>query len=263
MKRIFWNRYSIFVIAGFAWWGLSVWPAQAQWGSVHGNNRSAAISHAPVRTEQHVEPARVAPRVAPAPAREHEAEAHREHEVISRGHVELPHVSHEAEIERGREFERRDHDVRRWDIHEDGHHAYWWWGFHPGFSVSILPQGYIQVPVGGVPYYYYEGTYYETAPSGGYVVAAPPIGGIVPELPPGYETIVAGGTVYYYAGGAYYVQQPQGFLVVAPPLGVTVSTLPQGAVPTVINGMQYYQFGSIYYLPVMQGGVTVYTTVRL
>jgi len=95
-----------------------------------------------------------------------------------------------------------------------------------------------------------------------FVVATPPIGAVVPELPPEPQTIVVGNTAYYYAGGAFYVQQPNGFLVVQPPLGVTVSVLPPGAAPVTINGALYYTFGGAYYMPVIQDGVTVYTTVR-
>jgi len=73
MKRNFWKQYSICGMVALAWWGLSGSAALAQWGSVHGNNRSAEGSRAPAHTErreQRVEPARVAP----APAREHEGD---------------------------------------------------------------------------------------------------------------------------------------------------------------------------------------------
>jgi hypothetical protein len=94
------------------------------------------------------------------------------------------------------------------------------------------------------------------------VVVNPPVGAIVPQLPPGAEAIQVGPTVYYYAAGAFYVQQPQGFILVTPPLGITVGELPPGATQVIINGLVYYQAEGAYFQPVMQNGVTVYMTAR-
>ena len=167
MKRTYLNQFSALAMSVLAWSGLCG-QARAQWGSVHANNRSPNVAHAPVRSEPtRSEPVRTETRAVPAPAvrsqpvvpQARAPEINRGREEISRGHVELPHVSHDAEIARGHEFERRDHDLRRWDIHADRGHLFWWSGFYPGFVVATLPPGYLQVPVAGTPYYYYEGTY--------------------------------------------------------------------------------------------------------
>jgi hypothetical protein len=116
--------------------------------------------------------------------------------------------------------------------------------------------------VGLTGYYYYNGVYFRPTTEGTYMVVAPPLGAIVPELPEGAETFVIGSATYYYVGNAFYSPQPAGFAVVKAPLGVTVSGLPVGAVPAVINGAMYYLAGDTYFLPVMQAGVTVYVTAQ-
>lgn len=91
----------------------------------------------------------------------------------------------------------------------------------PGFSISVLPPGYVSVPWRGSSYYYYGGVWYR--PYGPrFQVIEPPRGILVPQLPPGYTTVWIGGTPYYYAGGAYYLWEPnQG--------GYIVTTVPHGA----------------------------------
>ena len=151
---------------------------------------------------------------------------------------------------------------RRLDIEAERRHAFYWAGYHPGLTVSILPVGYVQVSVGATGYYYYDGVYLQPTTTGCYAVVAPPVGVIVPQLPDGAEAITMGPTTYYYAGGAFYLQQPTGFAVVPAPLGVTVTGLPPGATPVVINGVMYYMADPNYYMPVLQAGVTVYVTAR-
>ncbi len=73
-----------------------------------------------------------------------------------------------------------------WDGHyryRDGHYYRdaGWWGFSGfvtglaiGAYVSSLPPGYETIVIGGVPYYYSDGYYYQVGPNG-YVVVAPPV----------------------------------------------------------------------------------------
>ena len=56
---------------------------------------------------------------------------------------------------------------------------------------------------GNSPYAYYGGTYYQPGPSG-YVVVAPPVGVVVPVLPPGCAPYVANSITYYGLNGLYY-----------------------------------------------------------
>jgi hypothetical protein len=212
---------------------VSVLNTSAQWGSIRYSNR------------------------------DHGQRAEPRERAESREHVEArEHTERREAPERGRAIvgEYRRPEERRYDIDEDRYRGYYWSNYHPGLWVNTLPPGYQTFNIGGTPYYYYQGVYYQNGPSG-YSVVAPPAGVVLPALPPGAEAVAANGGVYYYVGGTFYVQQPNGFTVVPPPIGVTVGTLPPGAVPVTMNGMVYYQAGGIYYLPVMQNGVTAFMTV--
>jgi len=55
-------------------------------------------------------------------------------------------------------------------------------------------------------------------PHGGrFIIAAPPIGLVIPLLPPFYTTIWVGGIPYYYANDVYYAHHGSGYIVVDPP----------------------------------------------
>ena len=166
-----------------------------------------------------------------------------------------------AEVEH-READRRVIERRHVDTEAERHHAFYWSSFYAGMAVRVLPPGYVQASVGAAGYYYYDGVYYQPTTLGNYVVVAPPVGAIVPQLPSGAEAIAVGSATYYYGGWAFYLQQPTGFEVVPAPLGITVTMLPPGAAPVVIKGVLYYLANDVYYLPVMQGGVTAYVTAH-
>jgi hypothetical protein len=226
----------------------------ADWGSLHGNNRSAPaapafhpqpqpsrapqINHAfaPVMRQETVRPMETRPEVRP------------ENRVAARPVV--VNRTPAAEIDR-----------RRMDIDADRRQSYFWSDYHAGMRIDRLPDGYRRFRVRDHDYFYFGGVYYDSGPSG-YVVCAPPVDADIPELPPGTETIQVGDTVYYYAAGAFYIQQADGsFVVVPPPMGVTVSQLPPDATSVVVNGVGYFQADGVCYQPVMQDGVTVYLTV--
>ena len=135
-------------------------------------------------------------------------------------------------------------------------------GLVAGMSVTTLPAGYVQTSANGVGFYYYNGVFYQPTTVGNYVVVAPPIDAVVPQLPDRTEAFLVGAATFYYAGGAFYLQQPNGFAVVPAPLGVTVPRLPAGSAPTVIDGVLYYLANNTYYLPIMQAGITVYVTAQ-
>jgi hypothetical protein len=152
------------------------------------------------------------------------------------------------------------HDVYvHHDVDVDFRHDRHWHDFRYGARFGILPVGCISIVVGGFPYYYDDGLYYQPA-DGGYQEVYPPVGADVPELPDGAVAIEAGNLTYYYAGGAFYVQTDNGYNVAPPPIGVTVPELPPGAVQVAVNGSIAYQFNGIYYRPVFVDGVTQYMT---
>jgi hypothetical protein len=141
------------------------------------------------------------------------------------------------------------------------HRRHHWNDFVFGRHLAVLPLGFLALEIGGVPYYYYDGVYYQPADNG-YQEVYPPVGAAVPQPPAGAIQIDTGGQVYYYAGGAFYVQQPDGTYATAPtPIGVVVPELPPGATQVFVRGTVAYQFNGIYYQPVFVNGVTQYETV--
>jgi len=146
------------------------------------------------------------------------------------------------------------------DVEADFHRRHFWHDFAFGRRWAALPLGFLTLQLGGAPYYYCDGIYYQPA-DGGYEEVYPPLGAAVPEPPDGAIPIEAGGQTYYYAGGAFYLQQPDGSFAVAPtPIGVVVPELPPGAVQVSVRGTIAYQFNGIYYEPVFVNGVTQYET---
>ncbi|HXP63379.1 MAG TPA: DUF6515 family protein [Dongiaceae bacterium] len=146
------------------------------------------------------------------------------------------------------------------DVEVDFHHRRHWDGFAFGRRWAVLPVGCVALQIGGAPYYYDDGVYYQPA-DGGYQEVYPPLGAAVPQPPDGAIAIDAGGQTYYYAGGAFYVQQPDGTFAIAPtPIGVVVPELPPGAIQVSVSGTIAYQFNGIYYEPVFVNGVTQYQT---
>lgn len=87
-----------------------------------------------------------------------------------------------------------------------------------GQFIERLPRGHRVVAYGRSKYYFHGGVWYR--PEGRrFVIIAPPIGLIVPFLPPYYATIWLGGIPYYYANEVYYTQNAGGYIVVEQPKG--------------------------------------------
>ena len=153
------------------------------------------------------------------------------------------------------------HDVMvHRDVDVDIHRRHFWSDFSFGRRLAVLPSGCLILQIGGVPYYYDDGMYYQPV-GDGYQEVYPPMGAALPEPPDGAIAIDAGGQTYYYAGGAFYLQQADGTYATAPtPIGVVVPELPPGAIQVSVNGTVAYQFNGIYYEPVFVNGVTQYET---
>lgn len=154
---------------------------------------------------------------------------------------------------------RRDVQVHR-DVEVDIRRLRFWHSFVFGARFRALPEGCIQLVVGGSPYFYNDGIYYQQA-ADGYQEVYPPVGAVVPQPPDGAVAIEAGNLTYYYAGGAFYVLQDSAYVIAPTPIGVTVPELPPGAVQVSDNGALAYQFNGIYYRPVFVSGVTQYMTI--
>jgi hypothetical protein len=104
-----------------------------------------------------------------------------------------------------------------------------------GYSVNVLPPGYLSLRFGPRRLYFHGGVWWE--PRGpGFVVVRPPFGVVIPVLPPAYTTVWYGGVPYYYADDVYYTQGPGGYVVSAAPPGEAYGdAVPPGA-PTPMSG---------------------------
>ena len=94
-----------------------------------------------------------------------------------------------------------------------------------GYRVKVLPSSYIELRVGGSPYYYYSGMYYKRNLSGGYIVVSAPIGASVRTLPAGFIAFTLGLATYYYVNDTYYAwDEPRAsYVVINKPTGATAA----------------------------------------
>ena len=102
------------------------------------------------------------------------------------------------------------------------------------------------------PYHYYNGLFYQPI-TGGYGIIEPPIGILVPVLPPGSVSIVIGTRPYYRYGSVYYMPMNNQYQVVQPPTTepapapATAATQPatksDGYSKLEIDGKTYYKKG--------------------
>ena len=203
-------------------------------------------------------PAMSAPRPAIVDRSSHGSIRHVDAHVVERPVEVRREPEHPVEVHR--EGSARHEVFGHHDVDVDIHRRHFWSDFSFGRRFAVLPFGCLALQIGGVPYYYDDGIYYQPA-EGGYQEVYPPVGAAVPQPPDGAIEIYAGGQTYYYAGGAFYVQQPDGTYAIAPtPIGVVVPELPPGTIQVSVNGGVAYQFNGIYYGPVFVNGVTQYET---
>ena len=96
-----------------------------------------------------------------------------------------------------------------------------------GHYVRALPHGYHTVYYARTPYYVWHGVWYR--PYGTYfTIVAPPVGLVIPFLPPFYTTLWVGGSPYYYANETYYTHYPRGgYVVSSPPPSSVSETAPE------------------------------------
>jgi len=68
------------------------------------------------------------------------------------------------------------------DVDVDIHRRHSWNDFAFGRRRAVLPLGFLALQIGGVPYYYYDGIYYQPV-EGGYQEVYPPVGPRFRNLP--------------------------------------------------------------------------------
>ncbi|MCI0506749.1 MAG: hypothetical protein L0Z73_11665 [Gammaproteobacteria bacterium] len=89
----------------------------------------------------------------------------------------------------------------------------------PGYVVRTLPERRHVIHYRDRDYFYIGGVWYH--PSGpNFVVIRPPVGIVVPILPPFYATVWFRGIPYYYANDVYYMWRPDlnAYQVATPPI---------------------------------------------
>ena len=85
-----------------------------------------------------------------------------------------------------------------------------------GAYVAAVPKGHRVFVHRHVRYHFHGGIWYRPYGSR-FVIVAPPIGLVVPFLPPYYATIRVGSVPYYYANEVYYTPVRGGYMIVDPP----------------------------------------------
>jgi hypothetical protein len=146
-----------------------------------------------------------------------------------------------------------------------GGYGYGFYGYPSlGYRIGFLPYGFFPFYFGADLYYYYGGVFYRPYDGGGYEVAVPPIGAVVPALPKGASSIVIDGQQYYELNGVYYqanvdekgktnyvIAGKDGVLNTngeasdnnnppAPQVGDILNQLPDGCRKVNLNGKKYY-----------------------
>jgi len=129
-------------------------------------------------------------------------------------------------------------------------------------TVSVLPFGCITLNHRRRDYYFHNGLYYQGAPSGFAVVAAP-FGLRIRVLPLGYRRVMFGAVPHYYYMGTYYRQiNDQEYETVEPAVGAIVPELPDHNVDEVtIDGKTFFEYDNVLYKSVVTDGGVQYEVV--
>lgn len=130
--------------------------------------------------------------------------------------------------------ERGGHEAESTPARERGRHGYEVLDsryqhnrYYPkrGFVERSLPHTSHEIIHNSRRFYFTGGIWYRHA-GARFIVVAPPLGLIIPFLPPYYTTVWIGAVPYYYANDVYYIHGAGGYSVVAPPQGEVKPTPP-------------------------------------
>lgn len=122
-----------------------------------------------------------------------------------------------------------------------------------GTAVDVLPDGYVSVTVGTMPYYYHRGIFYQRYRRG-FVVVPAPIGAMVMAPPPGYVMVMVENDPYHYYRGVFYAPTAGRYRVVRPPIGAFVRSLPESVSARTVGGVEYKEYAGTYYRPAIRDG---------
>jgi len=146
-------------------------------------------------------------------------------------------------LAQGAEQGRSEESIEPYHKHHDTRHGHDHYYPDRGAIIRDLPKGTIGLNYAGLSYRFSEGVWYESR-GPAFMVIAPPIGLVVPSLPP-YATALAarGGQTYLYVNSTYYRPRPDlgGYEVVndppesVMPLGSEMLVAAQPNVPAVAS----------------------------
>ncbi len=89
--------------------------------------------------------------------------------------------------------------------------------YKPGYRLRYLPRGSVQLHLGGLEYFFFDGFFYQPF-SDGYFIVDAPIGAIVLSLPRLHFSFNLNGILYFRAGNTFYRRHsPRGYIVVPDP----------------------------------------------
>ena len=145
------------------------------------------------------------------------------------------HNNHQNNHNQQHAYNRHNRHNNRYNNHYNNHRhrhyrARWYntaflapisFHFHSiGHHISVLPHLHTRLFVGGLPYFYFSGIFYERSGSN-YVVVNAPVGAVVTTLPSGFIGFSTGPSTYYYVNDTYYTwhEPRQVYVVVNKPDG--------------------------------------------
>jgi hypothetical protein len=101
----------------------------------------------------------------------------------------------------------------RYNFYDNQYH------FYPYVNITSLVElttNSVMIAYGGQNYCYDLGTFYLLDASGQYEAVPPPLGIMVPALPPNAYQVSVDGQIYWRYKGVFYIQEPQGYQVIGP-----------------------------------------------
>lgn len=133
-----------------------------------------------------------------------------------------------------------------------------------GIRINVLPRRHSRIRVGGIYYFYSNGSFYRRY-GGYYRVVHAPYGAWVSYLPVGHQVIWVNGRRVFYCDGVFYRYDPwwNVYRVIAPPYGVEVEYLPDDYEEVWYRGELFYHSRGVHYRPVYRSGFTFFLTVDL
>src|SRR6266850_127520 len=153
-------------------------------------------------------------------------------------------IAHAQERRERREHERERFHTSHWVFDDRFHHNHYYTAV--GYAVEVLPAGDVVVNFRSGRLWFHSGVWFQQA-GPRFVVVRPPVGIVVPVLPPAYSTVYVAGMPYYYANDVYYIQQPGGYAVAEPPMVASQNPPPPAPAPQPGNATPPGSAGNWYY----------------